>query len=165
MSLLKEIEADFLDAMRNKDKVRKAALTAVKAQIKMLETAESRKSREPLTDEETLTAITKVNKSYQESISGFKDTIKAELKAGTTNPSRQDNIDALEAEMTFLKPYLPTLMTEKQIEKALGGIINDIPEADREKSSGKIMGAFNKAFPKKADNKIVQEVLKRLLAA
>jgi uncharacterized protein YqeY len=63
------------------------------------------------------------------------------------------------SELEFIKPYLPILMGEDKIREVLtnyknNGITN----------MGQMMGEFNKSFKGMADNKLVSEIVKEILA-
>jgi uncharacterized protein YqeY len=88
------------------------------------------------TDESVLTIIKKMEKS---------------LKTTNTPESL--------VELEYIKPYLPILMGEDKIREVLtnyknNGITN----------MGQMMGEFNKSFKGMADNKLVSEIVKEILA-
>jgi len=65
-------------------------------------------------------------------------------------------------EIEILKSYLPTLMTEDEIEEAIHFVTSTMDAS--EFNTGRIMGAFNKEFKGKADNKIVSQKVKEFLS-
>lgn len=63
------------------------------------------------------------------------------------------------AELEFIKPYLPTLMGEERIREILMGY-----KSNGLTNMGQMMGEFNKSFKGMADNKLVSEIIKEILA-
>jgi uncharacterized protein YqeY len=62
-------------------------------------------------------------------------------------------------ELEYIKPYLPQLMSREQVISLIKEMINNGHD-----NMGKIMKQFNTEYSGKADNKIVSEVTKELLA-
>ena len=62
-------------------------------------------------------------------------------------------------ELEYVKPYLPQLMSREQVISLIKEMINNGHD-----NMGKIMKQFNTEYSGKADNKIVSEVTKELLA-
>lgn len=62
-------------------------------------------------------------------------------------------------ELDYIKPYLPQLMSREQVVSLIKEMINNGHD-----NMGKIMKQFNTEYSGKADNKIVSEVAKELLA-
>ena len=62
-------------------------------------------------------------------------------------------------ELEYIKPYLPQLMSREQVVSLIKEMINNGHD-----NMGKIMKQFNTEYSGKADNKIVSEVAKELLA-
>lgn len=63
------------------------------------------------------------------------------------------------AELEYLKPYLPVLMGEDRIREILIDYKNNGLS-----NVGQMMGEFNKSFKGMADNKLVSEIVKEVLA-
>lgn len=63
------------------------------------------------------------------------------------------------AELEYLKPYLPELMSEDRIREVLIGFKNNGLS-----NVGQMMGEFNKSFKGMADNKLVSDIVKEVLA-
>lgn len=62
-------------------------------------------------------------------------------------------------ELEFLEPYLPTLMGEDKIREILTEYKNNGLS-----NVGQMMGEFNKSFKGMADNKLVSDIVKEVLA-
>jgi hypothetical protein len=63
------------------------------------------------------------------------------------------------SELEFIKPYLPILMGEDKIREVLTNYKNNGMT-----NMGQMMGEFNKSFKGMADNKLVSEIVKEILA-
>ena len=92
------------------------------------------------TDENVLAILKATKKSLEQS-----------LEAGDTKAG---------IELGFIEGYFPTLMSEEQIREAVQQIILSSGETNM----GKVMGAFNKEYSGKADNKIVSNIVKQELS-
>jgi uncharacterized protein YqeY len=129
--MLKEkISEDFMTAFKAKDMNKKNFLGVIKGEIQNAEL----RGISP-TDENVLNILKKMEKSL--------------LQTNTTESL---------AELEYIKPYLPQMMSEKLIrEKVLtykkSGITN----------LGQIMGEFNKHYKGQVDNKMVSEIAKEIL--
>lgn len=145
MLLKEKIEADFMTAYKAKDMTKKNFLGVLRGAIKKQETQE----KNPLesTDENVLKAIKSLEKGILENIEG--------RKASNLDISEQ------ELELTYIKPYQPTQMSEEEIRMNIHQVIIDSGETN----AGKIMGLFNRTFSGKAfDNKLVSQLIKEELA-
>ena len=61
-------------------------------------------------------------------------------------------------ELTYIEAYLPTLMSEEAVRDEVTRLINGGAN-----NIGAIMGAFNKEFAGKADNKMVSQIARELV--
>lgn len=141
MTLKEKINADFLIAYKAKEMTKKNFLGVLKGSI---QTQEGKLIES--TDENVLKVIKSMEKGINENIEG-------RLKM---------NLDIAEQtlELTYLEPYLPTLMSEEVIRTA----IKDLVAIASIKNQGALMGAFNKQFKGQAfDNKIVSKILQEEL--
>ena len=124
------INQDFMTAFKAKDMNKKNFLGVIKGEIQNAEL----RGISP-TDENVLNILRKMEKSLT-----------------------QTNTTESLAELEYIKPYLPQMMSEKLIrEKVLtykkSGITN----------LGQIMGEFNKHYKGQVDNKMVSEIAKEIL--
>ena len=106
-----------------------------------------------------------------EKIEKFKSAIKAiqrEVKKRKetaelyTTQGREDLAEVESAQALIIEEYLPKQMSEDEIKSGLKEIITQTG-ASSIADLGKVMGAANKAFSGKADNKIVSALVKELL--
>lgn len=131
MILKERINADFIEAFKAKDMAKKTFLGLLKGEIQNEETRKG-----VSTDDSALNIVKKMEKS---------------LKMTNTPESL--------AELEYLKPYLPELMSEDRIREVLIGFKNNGLS-----NVGQMMGEFNKSFKGMADNKLVSDIVKEVLA-
>jgi len=125
--MLKEINKNIKQAMRDKNTVRRNILRMILSRAKLI--AKNDKDRE-LTDEDIFTSIRKQIKQNKETI--------VCLKEGKRDFSQE------EFEMEILSTYLPAQMSSAEMEKIVVGLIEEIPEEKRNlKSKGLIMGKLS----------------------
>ncbi len=142
MTIKEQISADFMDAYKAKDMEKKNFLGVLKGAIQTQEG----KSIES-TDENVLKVIKSLEKGVTETIESLK-------KEGTDTSIQ-------EKELSYLKPYLPTLMSEDEIRS----IVKEILSRPVNKNIGVLMGTFNKENQGKAfDNKVVSNIIKEAIA-
>ncbi|AJD93517.1 hypothetical protein JMA_42000 (plasmid) [Jeotgalibacillus malaysiensis] len=137
------IQKDLVQAMRDKDKLKKGVLTLVKAGL----TNAEKEKRAELTDAEELAVLQKELKQTRQSVS------EAE-KVG-----REDIVELEKQKIAILESYLPQMMTETEIRQLL---------ADNGVVSGTNMGVAMKTIKPlvdgKADNALVAKIVKETIA-
>lgn len=128
MNLKEQINADFLAAFKLKEEGRekKNFLGLLKGEI---QTEEGRGTT--TTDETVMVILRKMEKSL-----------------------KQTNTQESLAELKYLEPYLPQLMTEDQIRTIITAY-----KSDGLTGVGPIMGRFNKEHKGLADNKLVSSII------
>lgn len=146
MSLKVKLMDDLKLAMKNKDEVRKSVVTLLRSGIKQFEVD----NRTELDEEGILDIVAKQLKQRRDSLEEFK-------KAG-----REDLINETESEIKILMEYLPTQLSEEEIEKIVIDTINEV-EASSPKDMGKVMSAIRPKVKGRADGKIVNELVKKHL--
>ena len=72
------------------------------------------------------------------------------------------NDEKSQQEIKIIEEYLPTQLSEEEIEKEIQSIIITNNYSTM-KDMGKIMGDFNKQYGGQADNKIVSTIVKKIL--
>jgi uncharacterized protein YqeY len=143
MILKEKINADFMEAYKSKDMEKKNFLGVLKGAI---QTQEGKQIES--TDENVL----KVIKALE---NGIVETIESKIKIGQ-DPSKA------ELELSYLKPYMPTLMSEDEIRSIVKEFLN---REGINKNQGFLMGLFNKEQKGKAfDNKVVSKIINEELA-
>lgn len=130
-----QIQKELIQAMKNKDTVRKSVLGDIKTTA--LNLAIEEKHKENVTEENVLTAIKKYQKVCQAQI----DTCPA---------SRPDLMEAFQVCMKCVNEYLPKQLTEEEINKILATVQpKTIPEA---------MKTFALAYKGQVDMKLVNKL-------
>jgi uncharacterized protein YqeY len=126
MSLKEKINADFLTAFKAKEMERKNFLGLLKSEI------QNEEGRGTVTTDGTvLIILRKMEKS---------------LKL-TNNPESL-------VELSYMEPYLPSLMTEEQIRT----IVKSYKDAGLT-NAGQMMGLFSRDYKGLADNKLVSSII------
>ncbi|RKD34739.1 GatB/YqeY domain-containing protein [Thermohalobacter berrensis] len=146
MSLKDKLMSDLKVAMKNKDKIRKNAITMVRAAIKQKEVDE----RKELTDEDIIQIISKQVKQKRDSLEDFK------------KGNREDLVELTEKEIEILKEYLPKQLTEEEIEELVKQTIEEV-EAESKKDMGKVMSAIMPKVRGRADGSLVNKIVQKHL--
>jgi len=151
MSRKEQIQKDFVQAFKEKNEAKKAALSAVKAKITE---AEKVKSGNQVGDNEVLKIVAASIKQRKQSIDAF------------NQGGRHDLADKEQQEIDVLQEYLPKQMTREEITTAAREIIQTMPgvETNPRALIGKTMGAFGKKYVGQADMKTVKEVVEKLIS-
>lgn len=147
MTLEERINADIKAAMLAKERRKLDALRAVKSAILLLKT---NGSGDAISQEAEIACLQKLVKQRKESAELYK---------------QQNRMDLYEDEafqQAVIEAYLPEQMSEEEIRTELQKIISETG-ASTVKDMGKVMGAAQKAFAGRADNKVVSTIVKELL--
>lgn len=148
MSLEIEINNGIKQAMLGKEKVRLAALRAIKAEILLAKTADG---SDEISDAAILKIIQKLVKQRKESAAVY-----------TTN-NRPELAENELAEATCLEVYLPKQLEGAELENILKEIIAQFG-AKTPADMGKVMGVATKKLAGQADGRTISETVKRLLS-
>jgi len=143
-----KINKDYVQAMKDRDKVKSSTLSFLKAQIKNVIIE---KKADKLEDQAVITVIKKQVKQRQDSITQY------------TDGDRKDLADKEAAELAILKEYLPEEMSEEELTKLIGSAIQDTG-AQTMKDLGKVMKVMTEKVQGRADNKLVSDLVKRALS-
>lgn len=151
MTLKEKIQTEFVTAMKAKDEVSKSALSGLKAKITEAEKANGNVS---LGDTEIVKVVSSAIKQRKQSVDAFEQAGRSDMAQNEKN------------EIIVLEKFLPTQMSESDIEKEVREIISGMSDlaANTNALQGKTMGAFNKKFPGQADSKLVMEIIKKVIA-
>ena len=148
MSLEVEINNGIKQAMLGKEKVKLAALRAIKAEILLAKTADG---SDEISDAAVLKIIQKLVKQRKESAAGYTENKRPELAENEL------------AEAACLEVYLPKQLEGAELEKILNEIIAQVG-AKTPADMGKVMGVATKKLAGQADGRTISETVKRLLA-
>jgi len=148
MELEKLINEDIKAAMLARDAAKLEALRAIKAAIIIEKTKEGGAGE--VNEAGELKILQKLVKQRKESGDIYRN-------AGREDLAQKEFFDA-----AIIEKYLPQQMSE---EEATAGIRKILAEtgASTVKDMGKVMGLATKAFAGKADNKMIAEIIKKLL--
>jgi uncharacterized protein len=146
MSLKERITDDMKAAMRSGEKERLGLIRMITAAIKQREVDE----RITLDDVQVLSVLEKMIKQRKESLVQF--------QAG----NRQDLVDKEAAEITLLQGYLPSQLSDAEIDTLIGQAIASTGAASI-KDMGKVMGLIKSQAQGRADMAAVGAKIKAKL--
>ena len=149
MELEKQIQADMVAAMKEKDAVRLASVRAIKAAIMLAKTAEGGTGE--VTDPEIVKIIQKLVKQRKESAQQYTDAGRPELAENEL------------AEAAAMEVYLPKQLSEAEVEAELVKIIAEVG-ATQPSDMGKVMGVATKKLAGLAEGRLISSLVKKLLA-
>ena len=146
-ALKQKLADDLKQAMRDGDKVKRAAIRLAMAAIKNAEIAR----QAALEDGDILGVIAKEVRQRKESIEAFKEGGRQELAA------------VEEAEMAVLEQYLPKQMSRDEITAEARRVIEEVG-AESIRDKGKVMPQLIARLKGKADGREINEVVTELLS-
>ena len=147
--LADQISKDYIQAMKDKDTVKSGTLSFLRAQLKYVLIDAK---QEKLDDAQVTVVIKKQIKQRQDSIAQFE-------KGG-----RADLADKEKKELAILQSYLPAEMDEAQLRPIVDQAVKDA-QAASVKDMGKVMKLVMPQVSGKADNKLVSDLIKKILEA
>ena len=147
MALKDQLQADLKTAMKEKDKVRKSTVTLIRAAILQVE----KDQKVELADEQILEIIAKQLKQRRDGLAEFEKA------------KRDDLIQQAHEEIEIITSYLPTQLTIDEIKVIVNETIQETGAVDA-KDMGKIMSALMPKTKGRADGKLVNQVVRELLA-
>ena len=140
--------ADFKEAMKAKDEVRKNTISFARAAIKQYEVD----NRQELDDEGIIAILSKQVKMRKDALSDFE-------KAGRT-----DLADDYKAEIEILMSYLPEQMDASKIKEAVQVAADEMGIEKDKKNMGRLMGAVMKKVKGLADGNDVRKAVEEFLS-
>lgn len=138
---------DLKEAMREKDTIKKDAITMLRASILQVE----KDTQKTLNDDEICAIVAKEVKKRKESLAEYEQA------------NREDIVESLKREIEVLSKYLPEQLTKEEIEKLVEQAIVE-SEATSMKDMGKVMSNLRPKTAGKADGKLVSDIVKEKLA-
>lgn len=148
MTLKEQLMADFKEAMKAKDEVRKNTISFSRAAIKQYEVD----NRQELDDEGIIAILSKQVKMRKDALSDFE-------KAGRT-----DLADDYKAEIEILMSYLPEQMDASKIKEAVQAAADEMGIEKDKKNMGRLMGAVMKKVKGLADGNDVRKAVEEFLS-
>ena len=146
MSLKDLLLQDLKTAMKDGDNVKKTAVQMARSAVLQVE----KDTKVTLDDDGIVEIIAKEVKKRMDTLPDFE-------KSG-----RDDLIDNLKAEIEVLKKYLPEQLSEAEIENIVKNAISSTGAVSA-KDIGKVMQALMPETRGKADGKLVNQIVKKLL--
>ncbi|WP_449026008.1 GatB/YqeY domain-containing protein [Porphyromonas endodontalis] len=150
MNLFDQISEDIKSAMLARDKVTLEALRGIKKEF--LEAKTAKGSNGELPDDKALAIIRKLLKQRRDS---------AEIY---TQNGRPELAEAELAESHVLERYLPKQLSEEELMPIVRATAQENGITDP-KQGGRLVGILCKQLAGKADGKLIEEVVKKVLAS
>ncbi|WP_297483801.1 GatB/YqeY domain-containing protein [Sulfurimonas sp.] len=147
MSLRETVNQDVKVAMKAKDTKKRDALRLLTSAFKQIEVDE----RKELSDDDVIKIIQTQIKRRNDAATQYKDAGRDDLM--------QQELD----EISYYEVYLPTQLTDEELESALKSIVEKVG-ATFPKDMGKVMGMASKELAGRADGKRISTCVKALLA-
>ena len=146
--MLKEkLLQDFKEAMKEKNELKKNTIMMVRAAILQIE----KDTQKELNDDAILEILAKEIKKRKDSLEDIE-------KSG-----REDLIKQVNDEMAIIKAYLPEELSLEELEKIIEEVIVETG-ATSMKDMGKVMQAAKAKTAGRADNKVINEIVKKKLS-
>jgi len=139
-----QLQKDMIAAMKNRDKVRKDAISALVSAAKKVAIDEG--SRDNITEEIVDRVILKEIKSVKEQLDTCPD-------------SREDLKQEYQARYDIFQEYAPKMMSEEEVEAFIKEQFADIVA---QKNKGMVMKNVMPKLKGKADGKVINQVVARL---
>ena len=145
--MLKKLEQDMMQALKNKEKEKAGALRLIisKCKNKAIEV------RKELSDQEIIKVLQTVAKQHKEAIKLYKEG------------KRDDLVEAEMRELGFVEVYLPSMMSEEDLRSLVLSVIADVG-ASGMADFGKVMPNVMKQGSGKIDGNSAQAIVKELLS-
>ena len=148
MSKIDTVRAAMMQAMKDKDKARKDALSLLLAALKN----KAIDKRADLTEDEENAVIFREIKQAQETID-------------TTPADRVQTIEEAKLRMSVYSEFVPKLMGEDEIREVIRAVLAELAiEKPTAKDKGKIMKTLMPRVKGKADGSLVNQVLSSFFA-
>ena len=150
MTLKERLNADFKEAMKNKQTVRKETISFVRAAIKQFEVD----NREEIDDAGIASILAKQVKMRKDALADFESA------------GRMDLVEAYNAEIQVLSEYLPKQLTAEEVAEIVRTTAADmgVEQGSGKASMGKIMGATMPKVKGVADGNQVKAAVEQFLA-
>lgn len=146
MSLKEKLLEAMKTAMRDKDVLKKNAIQMARSAVLQVE----KDTKVTLDDDGVVEVIAKEVKKRRDSIQEYE-------KAG-----RQDVIDNLQKEIDSLTIYLPEQLTEEELEDIVKQTVQEL-SVTSSKEIGKVMQGIMPKVKGRADGRIVNQIVKKIL--
>ena len=149
MSLKEQLTEDMKTAMKAREEG-KLALNTIRMARAHIRQAEIDDGHADFNDDQVLAVLRKEVKQRKETLAEIKDS------------GREDLVEQTKAEIEVLEKYLPAEMSADEVEKAVKAIIDAMDPGQR--NMGSVMKAVMAKLKGKADGKMVNQIVRKLLA-
>lgn len=146
--IITKLKKDMFASIKSHDQVTSGIIQLSLASIKNTEIDKG----EELTDEEIIQVLRKEVKKLDDSIEQFK----------SAGDSGKELAETTQVQKEYLSQYLPALMEEGDIEKAVETVISETG-AESMRDMGKVMGAVMGKLSGKADGSLVKDIVTKKL--
>ena len=147
MELKKQLMADLKTAMREKDTQTRNTIRLMQSAIKQIEVDK----RVTLDNDAVLAVLMKQAKQRRESIAEYEKGGRAELATVEKD------------ELAIIDRYLPRMMTRDELKPLVRAALDETGVTDM-KGMGKLMGRLMPQVKGKADGRLVNQVVREMLA-
>ena len=145
--LKEQLLQDFKEAMKEKNELKKNTIMMIRSAILQVE----KDTQKEMGENEIIEIISKEMKKRKETLADIE-------KSG-----REDLIEKVNEEMAIIKVYLPAELSNEELEKIITDTIAEIG-ATTMKDMGKVMQAVKLKVAGRADNRLVNEIVKTKLS-
>ena len=145
--LKEQLMEDFKNAMKEKQELKKNTIMMVRSAILQVE----KDTQKELSENEIIEIISKELKKRRESVADIEKSGRADLLAN------------INEEIEIIKAYLPEELSTEEIERIIVETIAEVG-ATTMKDMGKVMQAVKAKVAGRADNRVVNEIVKAKLA-
>lgn len=149
MNLYEIIDQEIKKAMMAKDKVRLEVLRSAKTAF--MESTTAKGASHDLTEEQSITILQRMVKQRKDSAAIYEEQNRSDLAVQELK------------EVEVLQSYLPEQLTQDELDKAVGEIIEKT-NASSLKDMGKVMGMATKSLAGKAQGRAIADTVKKLLS-
>ena len=147
MSIKEQLMADMKAAMKAKEEG-KLALNTIRMARAHIRQAEIDNGHADFNDDQVLAVLRKEVKQRKETLSEIESS------------GREDLVEQTKAEIDVLEKYLPAEMTPEAVEAAVKEIVDD----PGQKNMGSVMKAVMAKLKGQADGKLINQIVRKLLA-
>lgn len=149
MSIKEQLMADMKAAMKAKEEG-KLALNTIRMARAHIRQAEIDNGHADFNDDQVLAVLRKEVKQRKETLSEIESS------------GREDLVEQTKAEIDVLEKYLPAEMTPEAVEAAVKEIVDAMDPG--QKNMGSVMKAVMAKLKGQADGKLVNQIVRKLLA-
>ena len=149
MSIKEQLMADMKAAMKAKEEG-KLALNTIRMARAHIRQAEIDNGHADFNDDQVLAVLRKEVKQRKETLSEIEGS------------GREDLVEQTKAEIDVLEKYLPAEMTPEAVEAAVKKIVDAMDPG--QKNMGSVMKAVMAKLKGQADGKLINQIVRKLLA-